>query len=164
MSTVTVPPAWYAATLAVAMRLHMGQVDKSGAPYWTHLDRTARKLMARWPDATRDQIEAALLHDTLEDVRRAEHHLRAENVRPRVLQIVQALTRPKGADYLDWIRELAAAGDQDVLRVKWADNQDNSDPIRPGFPGRAAMMEAKYTPALAIIEAALEMPAQAVPR
>ena len=146
---------WYGATLAIAMRLHLGQVDKAGRPYWLHLQSTAHKLVERWPDATRDQVEAALLHDVLEDTRKQAHHLRAEGVRPRVVQIVQALTRDPAVPYLDWIGSIAEAGDVDVLRVKLADNADNSDPNRASTPGQDVREMTRYAPARAILEAAL---------
>ncbi len=146
---------WYGAALAIAMRLHKGQVDKAGRPYWLHLQSTSHKLVERWPDATRDQVEAALLHDVLEDTKKQPHHLRAEGVRPRVVQIVQALTRDPALPYLDWIRALAAAGDVDMLRVKLADNADNSDPCRAAAPGQEERERTRYAPARAILEAAL---------
>ena len=90
---ITFREPWYMHTLAIAMRLHMGQVDRSGAPYWKHLQSGAFRLADRFPDATRDQIEAALLHDVLEDTRTEANQLRGHGVRPRVVEIVQAVTR-----------------------------------------------------------------------
>ena len=146
---------WAMATLGTAMRLHQGHVDKAGAPYWTHLARTASKLATRWPDATRHQVEAALLHDTLKDKRRGQDHLRAEKVRPRVVQIVSDLTRPPKTPYLDWIGDIADVGDADLIRVKLSDIADNMDPGRPDFPDRLDLLRTRYLPAARILEVAL---------
>ena len=149
-------PSWTMATLGVAQRLHAGQVDKAGAPYWTHLHRVAGLLLRRWPDAPRVQIEAALFHDVLEDVRSGERRLRAEQVSSECVAIVRQLSRPPGLPYLEWIEQMVAAGNESVLRVKWADIRDNLSPLRPDYPGRADKSRTRYAPALAMVEDALQ--------
>lgn len=46
----------------------------------------------------------------------------------RAVQIVQAVTRPEGPAYLDWVAEFALSGSLSAVRVKIADNEDNRDP------------------------------------
>ncbi len=141
---------------AFAAQWHAGQVDKAGRPYLLHLEDVARRVQAMFPDAGEEEIQAALLHDVLEDTACPEQSL-TEAFGPRVAAIVRALSKPAGLDYLDWIRGMAATGDRSVLRVKLADNLSNSDPAR-SFAGSPALIETKYRPARLILEAALEGP------
>lgn len=143
---------WYAITLSVAMRFHAGQVDKCGKPYWAHLDRVARNLVRLWPDAPKEQVQAALLHDVLEDTNATPDSLRALGVTDEVIDIVRRLSRYdtkyaiEGQDYLEWIQSIADSGNVSAIRVKIADNMDNSDPAR-SHPCQAAMIATKYAPA-----------------
>ncbi len=141
---------------ALARRLHAGQVDKLGEPYVGHLARVVAILRRRWPDASAAEVEAAWLHDAIEDTGANAADLLAAGISPAAVAIVERLTRPPGSDYLDWIRDLAAAGDRSVLRVKLADNEDNRDPGRVArLPGGAAGVATRYGPARDILEAAL---------
>lgn len=142
--------------IALARLLHEGQTDKAGQPYAGHLARVAAHLVNRWPDATRDEIEAAWLHDSLEDTSATVASLQGAGVSLETIRIVRAVTRPHGSDYLDWIRELAQSGDVSVLRVKLADNADNSDPARvAALPGAEERVATRYAPARALLEAGL---------
>lgn len=142
--------------VALARRLHAAQVDKAGQPYEGHLARVAGHLARRWPDATRDELEAAWLHDSLEDTDATEASLTAAGVSADTIRIIRAVTRPEGSEYLAWIGELAASGDVSVMRVKLADNADNSDPARvAALPGAAERVATRYAPARALLEAGL---------
>jgi len=146
---------WYRDTLALARRLHAGQVDKVGRPKAEHVERVARRLVALFPDATAEQVQAALLHDTLEDCDTTSVRLVLDGIGPEVVELVERLTHQPGTPYLDYIRALAASGDIGAIRVKLADNLDNACPSRPDFQGRERLMTEKYIPARAILEAAL---------
>ena len=77
---------------------------------------------------------------------------------PEALAIIQAVTRPPRVPYLDWIADLAREGSLWAIRVKLADNEDNSDPARvAALPGGEAMVRTRYTPAREILEAALAL-------
>jgi hypothetical protein len=67
---------------------------------------------------------------------------------------VQRLTRDPTVPYQDFIRSIAASGNLSAIRVKLADNADNSDPARI-HPDSAAMLAEKYRPAKRILDAAL---------
>lgn len=139
--------------IALADQLHEGQTDKAGHPYIHHLRRVAERLVARWPDASRDEIEAAWLHDSLEDTEATDASLLAAGVSAETLRIVQAVTRPHGAEYLAWIADIAASRDIPVLRVKLSDNADNSDPARVAeLADGAARVASRYAPARRLLE------------
>jgi (p)ppGpp synthase/HD superfamily hydrolase len=136
-----------------AARWHAGQVDKAGRPYLLHLEDVARRLRILSPEAAEEDVQAALLHDVLEDTACTPQEL-IDKFGARVCFLVSALTKPRGRPYLDCIRDLVAHGDSSVLLIKLADNMSNSDPSR-AFAGSARMVETKYAPARLILEDAL---------
>lgn len=143
----------------LAARLHAGQTDKAGEPYVLHLERVVSRLIQRFPDATEAEIEAAWLHDSLEDTEATPDSLMAAGVSRSAVQIVQAVTRPDGQAYLDWIAELAQSGSLSAVRVKIADNADNRDPDRVAkLPGAAERVASRYEPARLLLEARLSRP------
>lgn len=105
----------------LARKLHANQVDKAGAPYWTHCQRVAAKLS----DPAAKIV--AWLHDVLEDTDLDQDTLRTEFDAPIVDAIV-AMTRienePQQA-YYERVRANALARE-----VKLADVHDNLDPHR----------------------------------
>ena len=110
---------------ALAIEAHCDQVDKAGVPYREHLRAVAgglafgpRLQMAGW------------LHDIIEDTSWTAAELRRAGVPPRVVQVVELVTRPEGADYLDVIRRITK--DSEATLVKIADNAHNSHPQRAG--------------------------------
>ena len=142
-----------AAAHAFAARWHAGQTDKAGRPYLLHLEDVAQRLGEQFPNPPMEEIQAALLHDVLEDTACTEQEL-SEHFGARVTAIVKALTKQPGTDYLAGIRALAAKRDRSVLRIKLADNLSNASPAR-AFAGSQALIAAKYAPARAILEDAL---------
>jgi (p)ppGpp synthase/HD superfamily hydrolase len=150
--------AWYGETLALARRLHAGQVDKAGEPYWCHLERVARRLVDRFADATKAEIQAALLHDSIEDAGATPEMLHELGIESEAVEIIAMLSRnldPAGS-YLEWIERIALSENNGAIRVKLADNLDNSDPVRvAAIPAGAKMLADKYAPARSILERAL---------
>lgn len=150
--------AWFRDTLEFAKALHQGQVDKAGAPYWRHLERVAHRLIERFPDATKAQIQAALLHDAIEDAGVSTEDLRTAGIEDEAIAAIQLVSRnlnPEGS-YLDWIARIAASGNLTAIRVKLADNLDNSDPARvAALAAGPRMVAEKYAPAREILERAL---------
>jgi (p)ppGpp synthase/HD superfamily hydrolase len=141
---------------ALAQRLHAGQTDKAGEPYVEHLARVVDRLVSRFPDASAAEIEAAWLHDSLEDTEATPESLLAAGVSAEAVRIVQAVTRPEGSAYLDWIAELARSGSISAVRVKIADNEDNRDPARVAkLPGAAERVDSRYEPARRLLEATI---------
>ena len=149
---------WFRDTLEFAKTLHHGQVDKAGAPYWMHLERVAHRLIERFPDATKAQLQAALLHDAIEDAGVTADDLRSAGIEEEAIAAIQLVSRNLNPDgtYLDWIRWIAASGNVTAIRVKLADNLDNSDPARvAALAAGPRMVAEKYAPARAILEQAL---------
>lgn len=149
---------WFREALEFAKILHHGQVDKAGAPYWMHLERVAHRLVERFPDATKAQLQAALLHDAMEDAGVTADDLRGAGIEEDAIVAIQLVSRNLDPDgpYLDWIRRIVASGNVTAIRVKLVDNLDNSDPVRvAALAAGPRMVAEKYAPARAILEQAL---------
>lgn len=138
-SDVIVPTAKAAADFAE--RAHVGQIDKSGAPYIEHPTRVAAKLAAPVAKAV------ALLHDVLEDTDVTEAELRQE-FGDEVTDAVVALTRVAGEPPESYYARIRANGL--ALQAKLADIHDNLDPARLAKldPSTAGRLMAKYGKAL----------------
>jgi (p)ppGpp synthase/HD superfamily hydrolase len=141
---------------SLARHVHWTQTDKAGEPYIRHIERVVANLKRRWPDATDDEVRAAWLHDVIEDSHWDSDMLRLSGIPAAVVAIVKEVTRSPRLDYLAWIRDLATNGRISAVRVKLADNEDNSDLIRvAAIPEGRTMLERRYRPARVLLEARL---------
>lgn len=147
-------------TIALAAELHGAQADQSGAPYIAHLARVAAHLIKQFPMASIAERHAAWLHDCLEDTDTSPSDLAARGYDAAVIQLVEAVTRPKGqgVTYHAWIEGLASEGPIGAIRIKIADLTDNGDPSRLAAlePSRAASLGQRYARARQTLEASLE--------
>lgn len=140
-------------TIEFIRRKHAGQVDKGGQPYHLHPMAVAELLP---PESDEDEYLAALLHDVLEDTGVTESDLRDFGYSEKTIGIVKLLTRPSGVTYLDWIRQIAASGNQGAIRVKLADNAHNSDPKRIAqLPSEQRSIVKRYEKSIRILRDAL---------
>ncbi len=139
--------------MALARDYHAGQVDKAGSPYWMHCQRVMTSLLAKWPEAPREQVQAAALHDVLEDTLISREQMEQDGVLPAAIAIIARVTRiDHGIGYLEWISAIAASGDIGAVRVKLCDVLDNSDPERrPRAAGFQERVATKYGPAADIL-------------
>lgn len=108
----------------LAAELHRGQVDKIGRPYIEHLSRVFLRVLEL--DGDRSQQIAALLHDSIEDQHVTWGGLIKAGVPDDAAQLVVNLSRARGENYLDYIRQIKG----DAVMVKLADLEDNLDPQR----------------------------------
>lgn len=141
---------------SIARHAHADQVDKAGKPYIEHIERVVENLMRRWPDATEDEIAAAWLHDVIEDTEWDADLLRNAGISPGAVSIIQEVSRPAGSTYKAWIQRLAALGSASAVKVKLADNEDNSSPERvASIPDGGSMLIKRYRPARDMLEGRL---------
>ena len=144
--------------LSEAMRIgeaaYQGKIDKAGAPAWDHCCRVLERAV--WMGVNDQHAKAAaLLHDAIEDGVigwRAILHLPE-----RTKDLIGALTRrPDGTTYAEYIRRIADSFDADLIRIKLADNLDNSDPERLArLPDAGRGLRRRYAMARRTLEAAL---------
>ena len=144
---------WFGRVVDAAAKAHADQVDGCGEPYIDHLKRTAAHLVRLFPEASREEIEAAILHDIFEDTDATDEEVLAAGVTPGAVAIARELTKPVGtADYRGWIISLTVHASTSALRVKLADNADNRDLRRVAKSNSLTRVACKYDPAKAILE------------
>ena len=147
---------WFRRTVDLAAVAHAGQVDGCGEPYIDHLTRTVGHLIRLVPDATREEIEAALVHDIFEDTAATEAELLVGGVTPDAIAIARQVTKPADVTgfqaYRAWIAGLAQRGTDSAIRVKLADSADNLDPRRVAKSNGITRAACRYEPAKAILE------------
>lgn len=135
--------------LAIMKKAHEGQLDKSGQPYWTHPVRVTESLGFVPPFVE----VASLLHDVLEDTDVTPQMLIEQGIKPRSMEILLLLTRQADESYDQFIRRIASSGNEWAIRIKLADNADNtSRPLPPEHMG----LHKRYRKARAILLEALE--------
>lgn len=102
----------------IALVAHHGQVDKSGHPYFQHVQRVANKVDGH------DEKIVAYLHDVVE---KGENwtldRLAEEGFSVEVVAAVDALTRRASEDWVLFVRR--AAANPLAKPVKIADLRDN---------------------------------------
>lgn len=124
---ITKTEGWYIQTLGIVKLRHEGTQDRMGRPYYQHFERVADLLLQSAPEASRAQVQAALLHDAFEPGRLqvSADELRRAGIDDEAVQIIQRITLPTdGRSYLEYIADLAASGDIAAIQVKLADNAD----------------------------------------
>jgi (p)ppGpp synthase/HD superfamily hydrolase len=145
---------WFVEALTFARAAHAGQVDQAQHSNPKHVGRVALRLIRMFPEVPRQVVQAAILHDVIEDAAVSSDDLRALFGR-RVAVVVQLLTRPRGEAYIDYIAKLAASADGDAIRVKLADLIDRSNATAGSDPDRQRLVEELYAPARVTLESAL---------
>lgn len=146
-------------TTANMMAFHVGQVDKSGVPYFNH---PLRVMMRLGDSATDYERHAALLHDVVEDTDVTLEDLRALGYAEEVLEMVGLLTKKESMTHRQYIYGVIGSGNVGAMKIKLADMVDNSMPSRlEGAPegvreNLAKMIESRYKPAIAMLRQVLQ--------
>lgn len=115
----------FESALEFAMQKHKGQLDKGWTPYIQH-------IMGVWSRVRDEDLTtqiAALLHDTVEDTNTTFGELIKE-FGDSVAETVSVLTHMKGEPYEAYIYRIATSGDIRAIKIKLADLEDNSSPVR----------------------------------
>ncbi|MGE3141371.1 MAG: HD domain-containing protein, partial [Thermoleophilia bacterium] len=111
--------------LAFAWARHGTQTRRgSDTPYWVHLVRVAMEL-ASWGEEDPVLLQAALLHDTVEDTATTVGEIRV-GFGPEVADLVDWLTAPEGDERLRvYYERLRAQAPFPAQILKLADRVDN---------------------------------------
>lgn len=142
----------------LARHAHQDHTDRADKPYIGHIERVVANLLRRWPDASEDEISAAWLHDAIEDTGWDGPAMLLAGIPASVVAIVQEVTRPPGSAYLAWIQSLAALGSLSAVKIKLADNEDNSSPDRvAAIADGPGLVTRRYLPARAFLEARINV-------
>lgn len=108
--------------IIIASQSHYGQKDKAGRPYILH----CFEVMNNLPKDSDDELKAAaILHDTLEDTVLLEQDLLDRGIPPRVVGVVQKLTKKTGEDKKEYRKRVLSS--RESCLVKMADLRHNMD-------------------------------------
>src|SRR5690606_16788407 len=88
------------AAIALACRVHSGQLDKAGKPYILH----PLRLMLQFEDM--DSQLAAVLHDVIEDGSISLDELRGIGLPETVVAAIDCLTKRPGESYESYIERI----------------------------------------------------------
>ena len=131
-----------------ATEWHAGQLDKNGMPYIGHLERTAR--MVELSGGKWFQIQAAWLHDIIEDTAATELDLLAAGISSHVVALVSALTHEPFQLYQEYLQQVKA--ESAAVLVKLCDLYDNLNPSRMQHLDGAAQRRLRNKYGLALVE------------
>jgi (p)ppGpp synthase/HD superfamily hydrolase len=110
--------------IAIAVRAHAGQADKSGQPYILH------PLRVMFRCQTDEQRIVAVLHDVIEDTSVTADDLRSQGFSEAILTALDCVTKRDGESYEAFVER--AAANPIARQVKLADLEDNMDLRRLG--------------------------------
>lgn len=105
--------------VAISVIAHEGQKDLARGLYFGHVTRVANNFRRN------NYGIVAYLHDVIEDTNWTLNRLRERGFSPEVVEAVDAITRRKGEEYMDYIDRCAR--NTIALHVKLADLTDNMD-------------------------------------
>ncbi|MDX3809180.1 hypothetical protein ACXIUS_28380 [Bosea thiooxidans] len=161
----------YAELVEVVAAMHDGAHDPLGRPRYEHFERVAQLLLDRDPNASEDQIEAALLHDVITHPTGGFAKLEALSVSSETTEILRKILPPPNAkyysdienftaddnkDYLNYIRGLAASGHRAAIAVKLADLEDTVSYLQAiGSETALKQLARQYEPSRQILDAAI---------
>ena len=133
--------------LQIATQAHLGQFDKSGAPYIDHPRRVADRMAEYYGDDS-DEYIVAILHDTVEDTHLTLKDLRKSGCSLEQIEAINALTHRKDETNIDYLERVKS--NLIALRVKFGDIEDNTDEERMASLDEETQerLRAKYQKAL----------------
>jgi len=108
--------------IALACKVHEGQVDKSGQPYILHPLRLMLKFKGE------DERIVCVLHDVIEDSSVSLNELRQLGFCELVIEAIDCLSKRFGESYEDFILRLSS--NELARKVKIEDIKDNLDVTR----------------------------------
>jgi (p)ppGpp synthase/HD superfamily hydrolase len=124
---------------SLAKQLHAGQKRKDGKDYFTHVQAVADIVRVKLINyaisdtnvTDEEVVAAAYLHDTIEDCGITPDDLINAGFSSDVVDIVLALSRPKGETYFDFIRAICSSF-QGAMIIKLADLEHNMSDLEEG--------------------------------
>jgi len=132
--------------LEIAIKAHLGQVDKGGNAYILHPLRVMNKF------SEKDLMIVSILHDVVEDTNITLDDLLHDGFSSDIVDAIGCLTKRKNEDYNSFIKRVMS--NSLAVKVKIADIRDNLDISRLSDPLSTKDIErvAKYKIALRSLE------------
>jgi (p)ppGpp synthase/HD superfamily hydrolase len=111
--------------IAITAEAFQGKFDKGGKPYILHCLHVMNKLKYEDDD---ELMQAAVMHDLIEDTDWTLDKLRELRFSDRVIHIITMLTHVDGEEYMEYIGYIGE--DVDATKIKIQDLRHNSDLFR----------------------------------
>lgn len=116
--------------IRIAAIKHGQAHDKGGQPFIGHPLRVMAAVAARLGTNVPEHVlEAAVLHDVIEDTATDYRELRASGISEDAIALVEMLTRSDTMGYFDYIARIAEHGGY-AVDIKLCDLADNLNPAR----------------------------------
>lgn len=108
--------------LNLCRKLHDGQVDKCGQPYWIHPFTVGMRIFNGHNKSTTSNIIVGLLHDIPEDTGMCVDALATLiELTDEEKVALELLTHKRGVSYNDYINSILESGNQLAIEVKLED-------------------------------------------
>lgn len=108
--------------LNLCRKLHEGQVDKCGQPYWIHPFTVAMRIFAGHNQNVISNMIVGLLHDVPEDTGMSVEALaKLIELTDEEKQALDLLTRKDGVSYDEYINSIIESGSKLAIEVKLDD-------------------------------------------
>lgn len=147
-------------TISFIQMAHQGQTDKGGKPYWLHPVSVMERLVNLGYAINVADLHIALLHDVVEDTEFDIPFLIDMGYSPYIIENLALLSRNvsgEGLTYMEWVRKIANSGYLAAIKIKLADNMENSDPVRIAqLPPESRDIVKRYERSIKILREALE--------
>jgi (p)ppGpp synthase/HD superfamily hydrolase len=108
--------------IAIAIKVHAGQIDKAGQPYILHPLRVMFKFQSE------DEMIVAVMHDVVEDGEVTFYDLNTEGFSKKIVEAIECLTKRENEDYESFI--MRASKNSTAKKIKIEDIRDNLDLTR----------------------------------
>ena len=131
--------------LRIATAAHAGQLDRDGYPVILH------PLSVGLMGHTDEEKMTGFLHDVVEDSQLTPDDLLQEGIPVGIVNAVRLLTRTEGMSYETYLQAIIDSGNPIALQVKYNDLRHNLERSK-AYPD----LQAKYTPALQRVQAAID--------
>lgn len=115
----------------LSKKLHSGQVDRAGKPYFNHIQRVFKSIRQKFPSDDSIAI-VALLHDSVEDTSMSISKIE-KMFGKEISQSINAITKRNNEEYSSYLRRVKR--NKMARIVKLVDIKDNLNLDRLPNPG-----------------------------
>ena len=139
--------------ISIVAKEFIGANDKGGKPYVLH----CLHVMYEVERLGNYAMQAAVMHDLLEDTKFTSNDLKSMGFSPMVITLLEILTHDDEQTYDEYIKGIINSGSMIAMEIKLADLRHNSDIHRmKGLRAKDFQRLEKYHRSYAAIQAASE--------
>ncbi|WP_238368445.1 hypothetical protein [Mesobacterium pallidum] len=164
---------WFLRHVAVIDAHYAGVPDRVGRPWSQHFERVALRMLFRFPQVSREALEAALYHDWLMAGGPGRAGLERAGLGTRAINLIDLVTPPPHnnhfrdmaaptpedtAVYFGYVQRIIDSGDIEAVHFKLADIRDTIDALHMlSDPDLKAQLTERYVPSVQMLATAAEL-------